>query len=133
MKLHRAGKPIPIDDLPTPPGFGPIPVNKPSALSPPKSSGQMSSHSSASSIAPVSPQPSSVSVSPSQQPSSKSQSAEKPLKKPLTLQEKQLLLLEKRQELFKQAAVEAKKSGQLEQVFFNIKKCYGGLLNLCFH
>lgn len=26
LKLHRAGKPIPVDELPTPPGYGPIPV-----------------------------------------------------------------------------------------------------------
>jgi len=38
----------------------------------------------------------------------------------MSLQEKQLLLLEKRQELFKQAALDAKKSGQLEQVLFQI-------------
>lgn len=26
LKLHRAGKPVPVDELPTPPGYGPIPV-----------------------------------------------------------------------------------------------------------
>ena len=26
IRLNKAGKPIPVDDLPTPPGFAPIPV-----------------------------------------------------------------------------------------------------------
>lgn len=27
LKLHRAGKPVPVEELPTPPGYGPIPVD----------------------------------------------------------------------------------------------------------
>lgn len=34
LKLHRAGKPVPVDELPTPPGYAPIPVAGGSA--PPK-------------------------------------------------------------------------------------------------
>lgn len=26
IKMHKAGKPVPVDELPTPPGYGPIPV-----------------------------------------------------------------------------------------------------------
>lgn len=31
IKLHKAGKPVPFDELPTPPGFGPIPINNDAA------------------------------------------------------------------------------------------------------
>lgn len=34
IKLHKAGKPIPIDDLPTPPGYAPIPVDGPPKVPP---------------------------------------------------------------------------------------------------
>ena len=36
IRLNKAGKPVPVDDLPTPPGFAPIPVGGP----PPPPTGQ---------------------------------------------------------------------------------------------
>ncbi|KAJ9592539.1 hypothetical protein L9F63_015812, partial [Diploptera punctata] len=40
IKLHKAGKPIPVDELPTPPGFGPIPVPGTSVVAPPDPSSE---------------------------------------------------------------------------------------------
>lgn len=40
LKLHKAGKPIPVDELPTPPGYGPIPVPGSATPKPPPAAPQ---------------------------------------------------------------------------------------------
>ncbi len=103
MKLHKSGKPIPIEDLPTPPGFGPIPDPRsgttPSASPSVPGRGTMSAQTSGGNISagaarpPPSPQPAahaqpaSAAASPSE--------AEKPKRKSMSLQvEHKLLTIE---------------------------------------
>ncbi len=101
ISLHMKGRPIPRADLPDPPGFAPIPVNDPAP---------------ASRQAP-SPRPAQAPVASSQQPQAASsgatpprQAAPSPPKKGpsparqssvMSVQEKQLQQLEKRQAMFK--------------------------------
>ena len=98
IKLHKNGKPIPVDDLPTPPGYGPIPVE---GAAPPKPS----------------PKPS---PAPSPKPVVKSQEQPPPpvpareVKQP-TKNEKQIAILLQRHKEFKNAAIEAKKQGDIEE------------------
>ncbi|XP_062559950.1 coiled-coil and C2 domain-containing protein 1-like isoform X2 [Armigeres subalbatus] len=100
IKLHKAGKPIPIDELPTPPGYAPIPVDEPPKVAakpvpPPRPSPQ---------VTPV--------VSPVAVPVAGPSKVPKP---PQTQNEKQIALLLERQKEFRKAAVEAKNAGELEE------------------
>ncbi|KAI4465000.1 hypothetical protein MML48_3g00017140 [Holotrichia oblita] len=101
IKLNNAGKPIPIDELPTPPGYAPIPV--PGAVLPEKPS--------------VPPQPKNVYCSIGTH-------------APTTRAEKQANFLLARQKEFKVAALNAKKKGELEQAkeFLRIAKGFDPLL-----
>ncbi|XP_047544484.1 coiled-coil and C2 domain-containing protein 1-like isoform X1 [Vanessa atalanta] len=98
IKLHNAGRPIPVDELPTPNGYAPIPTE--------------GSHASPSKPAPAapapapSPAPSSVPASPAAEARPSGQS---------TRYQKQLALLLHRQKQFKEAAIMAKKDGDIEQ------------------
>jgi len=103
--MHKAGKPIPIDDLPTPPGFGPIPDPRSAPVASASVSpsgpirGTMSGQNSGSSLVvagaaaaagkqpPPSPQPSvhSQAASPASSAASPSE-AEKPKRKSMSLQ-----------------------------------------------
>ncbi|CAK1549613.1 unnamed protein product [Leptosia nina] len=95
IKLHNAGKPLLLDELPTPAGYAPIPGEGSHQASAPK---------------PPAPQPSaSASPSPSRAPPPRISP------KQMTRNDKQLLLLMHRQKEFKEAALKAKKSGNLEQ------------------
>ncbi|KAL4710032.1 hypothetical protein ACJJTC_016010 [Scirpophaga incertulas] len=89
IKLHLAGKPLPIDELPAPLGHGPLP-NADGAASPPKPPPR----------AAPSPSPS---PSPAPMPSSSSR------------YDKQLALLLLKQKQFKEAAIKAKKAGNIEE------------------
>nr|XP_029719583.1 LOW QUALITY PROTEIN: coiled-coil and C2 domain-containing protein 1-like [Aedes albopictus] len=105
IKLHKAGKPIPIDELPTPPGYAPIPVDGPPQAAakpapPPKPAPPA--------VPPVVSPGSSSATSPVAGPS-------KAPKPPQTQNEKQIALLMERQKEFRQAAVEAKNAGELEE------------------
>ena len=110
LRLNAAGKPIPVDDLPTPFGYGPIPVGqpKPAAPAPPA----------APPAAATSPQGAAVAAKP--QPTAAPRAAAPAAaaaaaKAPTSLKEKQLRMLQTRQALFREAALEAKKAGQMEQ------------------
>ena len=111
LKLHKRGKPIPVAELPTPPGFSPIPVADMSTTSTNLSS---NSNIPDSSMKIKNDQmTSSTSIKePVNKPSARPSVAKQ---KSMTLQEKQLLLLQKRQSMFKSAALEAKRAGQIEQ------------------
>ena len=111
LKLHKRGKPIPVAELPTPPGFPPIPVSDLNAAA----SSSVNQNSDIQSNLVKSSDPTS-----SHKTSTTTENAPKPKpavpkQKSLSVQEKQLALLEKRQALFKAAALEAKRAGQIEQ------------------
>uniref|UniRef100_A0A182P851 Coiled-coil and C2 domain-containing protein 1-like n=1 Tax=Anopheles epiroticus TaxID=199890 RepID=A0A182P851_9DIPT len=106
IKMHKAGKPIPIDELPTPPGYGPIPVD-----GPPK---------------PVAGPPAAKKPAPAVPPKPQAQPAAAPnaepipgtsksSPKPVNQYDKQLNLLLERHREYKQAAIEAKKAGDLDE------------------
>ena len=109
IKLHKRGKPIPVAELPTPPGFAPIPtsdnVKMPTSADPKiedlKSNRNIASETSTAKM-------SNTNVDLMVKPVVSKQ-------KSLSVQEKQLALLQKRQTLFKSAALEAKRAGQIEQ------------------
>ncbi|XP_052900032.1 coiled-coil and C2 domain-containing protein 1-like isoform X1 [Anopheles moucheti] len=105
IKMHKAGKPIPIDELPTPPGYGPIPVD-----GPPKPPVPVVAKKPAPSI-PQKPQVASPLVPAAESVPGSSKSSPKSA----TLFDKQLNLLLERHREYKQAAIEAKKAGDLDE------------------
>uniref|UniRef100_A0A182VT84 Coiled-coil and C2 domain-containing protein 1-like n=1 Tax=Anopheles minimus TaxID=112268 RepID=A0A182VT84_9DIPT len=105
LKMHKAGKPIPIDELPTPPGYGPIPVN-----GPPKPPVPAVAKKPVPSI-PQQPPVASPPVPTAEPVPGPSKSAPKPV----TQFDKQLNLLLERHREYKQAAIEAKKAGDLDE------------------
>ncbi|XP_051173454.1 coiled-coil and C2 domain-containing protein 1-like isoform X2 [Leptopilina boulardi] len=102
IKLYARGKPVPLEELPTPPGFPPLAVSK-------------------------TPPPEPV-VSPSSEPGPEKESPKEPKrpavppranadKKQKTITsraDKQMLMIQQRQQEFKMAALKAKKDGDLE-------------------
>ena len=111
LKLHKRGKPIPVAELPTPPGFPPIPASDLNATaSSPANQNSDIQPNSVKSFDPTSSHKTSITTEniPKPKPAV-------PKQKSLSVQEKQLALLEKRQALFKAAALEAKRAGQIEQ------------------
>ncbi|XP_050685406.1 coiled-coil and C2 domain-containing protein 1-like isoform X2 [Leptidea sinapis] len=89
IRQHAAGKPLPLDELPTPNGYAPIPAE--------------GSHRS-----PARP-------SAAQEPARPSPAPAAPrVQTKLTRNDKQLLLLMHRQKEFKEAAIKAKKSGNIQ-------------------
>uniref|UniRef100_A0A1Q3F686 Coiled-coil and C2 domain-containing protein 1-like n=1 Tax=Culex tarsalis TaxID=7177 RepID=A0A1Q3F686_CULTA len=100
IKLHRAGKPIPLDELPTPPGYGPIPVEGAAAPTP------APAPTPSSRPAPKAPTPV---TSPAAGPCKEVPKAAQ------TTNDRQIAALLERQKEFRQAAVEAKKAGELEE------------------
>nr|CAD7568148.1 unnamed protein product [Timema californicum] len=118
IKQHRAGKPIAVEELPTPPGFGPIPVEgsaapvakqvKPAPAPP----------------SPLPPRPVPESPTPSSPSSGETIPQGSPSTTPQKLnvrkstqsrQEKQMAFLEARQKEFKLAALQAKQKGEINQ------------------
>ncbi|XP_053687957.1 coiled-coil and C2 domain-containing protein 1-like isoform X2 [Sabethes cyaneus] len=100
IKLHKAGKPIPLDELPTPPGYGPIPVDesaKPQPTPSPRPTAKV--------VSPAVPAPATTAVA----------GPSKEAKPSLTQNEKQIAVLMLRQKEYRQAAVEAKRAGELEE------------------
>lgn len=114
IKLHKLGKPIPADDLPTPPGYAPIPGTSKPTIQP--------------SNIPQSPV-----VAPKPSPTSSSQEKEQTRVsgscKNTTLMDKQIEFLLERQREFKQAAIDAKKANEIEQAKEYLR-IYKGLENL---
>ncbi|XP_017778649.1 PREDICTED: coiled-coil and C2 domain-containing protein 1-like isoform X2 [Nicrophorus vespilloides] len=100
IKLNNQGKPIPVDELPTPPGYAPIPV--PGAEKPPAP--EVSK--------PVAPTPP-PRDSPSTKPAVPARTSGNHI--PTTRMEKQIILLKDRQREFKEAALNAKKKGEINQ------------------
>lgn len=122
LKLHARGKPVPLDELPTPPGFPPL-----SAPSQPNTSSDVAKQEKPTEPAPQAssePQPSENKVKPTSPkvstppkvptPPSRTQGGKKPNQKVTSRAEKQMILLQQRQRELKQAALAAKKDGDLE-------------------
>ncbi|CAH2234700.1 jg4686 [Pararge aegeria aegeria] len=95
IKLNAAGRPIPAEDLPTPNGYAPLPSEGPSPKKP----------------APPTPKspPSSKPATPKSSPSPKAATPQP------SRYDKQLTLLLHRQKQFKEAAIAAKKNGDIDQ------------------
>ncbi|XP_052747328.1 coiled-coil and C2 domain-containing protein 1-like isoform X2 [Bicyclus anynana] len=91
VRLNAAGKPFSAEDLPTPNGYAPLPTS--------------GSHPSSSTPAPSTPKP-----APSPRPAPKPATPQQP-----TRYDKQLALLLHRQKQFKEAAILAKKNGDIAQ------------------
>ncbi|KAL0894441.1 hypothetical protein ABMA27_013043 [Loxostege sticticalis] len=99
IRANAAGKPIAADELPTPAGYAPLPTGaSPPAASP--------------AIAPQAPAPAPRAPAPA--PPSPTGSAAS-ARGPSSRHEKQLALLLHRQKQFKEAAIKAKKAGDIEQ------------------
>eukprot|EP00092_Neocalanus_flemingeri_P009112 GFUD01009812.1.p1 GENE.GFUD01009812.1~~GFUD01009812.1.p1 ORF type:complete len:808 (-),score=274.71 GFUD01009812.1:294-2717(-) len=110
IKMHKAGRPIPRGDLPEPPGFGPIPVSDAptQASHHPKPTAAAASASSAASANVASKTPEPPAAASAKGPSPPRHSST------MSVQDKQLAGLLKRQAMFKQAALTAKQQGQMD-------------------
>lgn len=109
IRLHKAGKDIPVDELPTPPGFPPIPVEK-------KGGTEDDSKKEQAPPSPIAPKQPSPAEKPLSSPTPSASSISPPSAKVsgrTTRQEKQLGILLKRQKEWKEAAIAAKKSGDM--------------------
>lgn len=100
IKRNKVGKPIPVEDLPTPPGYAPIPVENTSSPKP---------------TPPEKPKPSSASPSPPKQTPTTSRSPSVRGNASQTRIEKQIAMLKARQKEFKEAALNAKQKGEMTQ------------------
>uniref|UniRef100_V5H765 Putative cc2d1a protein n=1 Tax=Ixodes ricinus TaxID=34613 RepID=V5H765_IXORI len=113
IKLHKAGKPVDFEELPAPPGFGPIPVPQEAAAPAPKPEPPKPAPKPASRPAPA--RPAQAAASPATKPGP-SAPQKKPLRRGLsTTIDKQMEFLLERQRLFREAALEAKRRGDREQ------------------
>ncbi|XP_016941393.3 coiled-coil and C2 domain-containing protein 1-like isoform X1 [Drosophila suzukii] len=139
IKLYKAGKPVPYDELPVPPGFGPLPTGDtaPAAPAPSLPTSPTSPPATASTSAGGTPSSSSATT-----PTAPRKAPSPPQAKELTtrtsgnqqknnLAEQQMKLLLERQKEFKLAAIEAKKAGEIDQAkeYLKIYKGFDSLLN----
>lgn len=122
IKKHKAGKPVDFDELPSPPGFAPIPVGGGGpAAAPPATATPAPAAGEAGAVEPSPPkQPKQAPAPvPGQAPPAVAPKPAGPPKNvrlaPQSRVEKQLAFLTRRQAQFKQAALEAKKRGEIEQ------------------
>ncbi|XP_046399222.1 coiled-coil and C2 domain-containing protein 1-like isoform X2 [Ischnura elegans] len=124
---HKKGKPVPFDELPTPPGFAPIPgqpIPKPDDDSEPMTSGEnLPEEPAKPAVTPNKPAPS---------PSSVAQSGKIATPSPVsgpgnqsTRLDRQYDVLIKRQAAFKKAALEAKKRGDVAQAREHLRNAKG--------
>lgn len=124
IKFHKAGKPVPFDELPTPPGFGPIPVPGTTPAAAP----------SAPAIPPIAkatpPKPAPEKTSPpARPPLHKQESRVSGNHSNTSVMSKTIDILLIRQQEFKAAALAAKKAGEVEQAKEYLKT-FKGIENL---
>lgn len=139
IKLYKAGKPVPYDELPVPPGFGPLPTADAAPVAPTPSlpTSPTSPPPTASTSAGGTPSSSSATT-----PTAPRKAPSPPKPKELTtrtsgnqqknnIAEQQMKLLLERQKEFKLAAIEAKKAGEIDQAkeYLKIFKGFDSLLN----
>lgn len=127
IKAQKAGRTVAYDELPCPPGFGPIPVDGPPKPKPPPTPVPQ--------MKPTSPQPSTSDevkpVAPPRPPLRKQDSRASGNHVGTTHMEKQLAILQERQKEFKEAAIAAKKAGDIEQAkeYLKIFKGFDSVIN----
>ncbi|XP_060077297.1 coiled-coil and C2 domain-containing protein 1-like isoform X2 [Ylistrum balloti] len=117
IKKTKAGKPVNYDELPTPPGFAPIPVgNAGASVSAPASTANQRLQAPAGPAGPGTSPPKQRTPSPNRtpQPASKPAQRASVKKSPSTRAEQQAFLLRERMNEYRQAAVKAKKNNDLE-------------------
>ncbi|XP_065347277.1 coiled-coil and C2 domain-containing protein 1-like isoform X2 [Cloeon dipterum] len=105
IKMHKAGKQIPVDELPTPPGYAPIPVPGAAAPAAPPAPALPAEEET--------PHPPKV-ARPPRPDVPQAEPQPPPRKNTQTRQEKQTMELLAKQKEFKEAALTAKKQGDLE-------------------
>ncbi|KAJ8927680.1 hypothetical protein NQ314_019837, partial [Rhamnusium bicolor] len=105
IKMHKAGKPILVDELPTPPGYGPIPVDGTTAKTP-KPAPTIPKEALASSNTNTEEEETKQKPSPSSRASGNHVTSHA---------DKQVLILQAKQKQFKQAALNAKIQGEISQ------------------
>lgn len=144
IKSHKAGRPVAFDELPTPPGFGPLPGSGDAPAS--SATSAPATPAATSPILPPKPVAAPV-TTPEEDAASSEESTPKPSQKPspkkelttrmsgnqhsTNLAEQQMKILLERQKEFKVAAIEAKKAGEIDQAkeYLKIYKGFEGLLN----
>lgn len=130
VKQCKAGKAVAYDDLPTPPGFGPLPIPGGAVAKP---------------AAPAAPAAPAISASPPVRPPPVAEKATPPARPPLqkqdsrvsgnhsstSLMSKTIEILLQRQKEYKDAALTAKKAGEIEQAkeYLRIYKGFDSLLD----
>lgn len=124
IKAHKAGRPVVFDELPTPPGYGPIPGNdQPKPAPAPRPAPAIPSGSD-------DPEPGNT--SPKKSPIKRQDSRISGNHSNTSVMNKTIELLLLRQKEFKEAAINAKKAGELEQAkeFLKTFKGIESLLNV---
>lgn len=118
IKSHKAGRPVVYDELPCPPGFGPLPL------------GDQAPKPVLSTPDPPKPEPSKE--SPSRPKFQKQDSRISGNHSNTSVMEKQIAELTKRQKEFRIAAINAKKSGDMEQAkeYLRISKQFDNMINV---
>lgn len=136
IKAHKAGRAVNFEELPTPPGYPPIPSAsaaapaRPPASAPPAQAPAPAPRPSAGpSTPPKSDEPSPENSSPKKSPMKRQDSRVSGNHSNTSVMNKTIELLLERQRDFKEAALEAKKAGELEQAK-EFLKTYKGIDNL---
>lgn len=129
IKYHKAGKPVPFDELPCPPGFPSIPVGD--SQPPPAASSTAAPQADPSTGGPPAAKQPRPDAAQAAEESKKTAPTPNVRKAPQSRVEKQLAFLIKRQNQFKQAALEAKKRGEIEQAkeYLRMSKGFNQLID----
>ncbi|KAH8249506.1 hypothetical protein KR032_010088 [Drosophila birchii] len=134
IKLYKAGKPVPYDELPVPPGFGPLPtgdaaptLSLPTSPASPPATASTSAGGTPSSSSAATPTTPRKAPSPPKELTTRTSGNQQKN----NLAEQQMKLLLERQKEFKVAAIEAKKAGEIDQAkeYLKIYKGFDSLLN----
>lgn len=129
IKLHRAGKAVPFDDLPTPPGFGPIPINNDMAQ---QSSMPLPKVPARPTTQPSTSETNSTGATPPPQRPSRSQDSASRLSgnhSNTALMNKTIAIIIERQKEYRDAAILAKKANEIDEAKEYLR-IYKGLENL---
>uniref|UniRef100_A0A1A9WBI9 C2 domain-containing protein n=1 Tax=Glossina brevipalpis TaxID=37001 RepID=A0A1A9WBI9_9MUSC len=135
IKAYKAGRSVPYDELPIPPGFGPLPVENATPQSP-SSSASSTSSTACTTITPTSPQAQSDPTTPVTSPKAPKKNDDLTTRtsgnqQKNNLAEQQMKILLARQKEFKVAALDAKNAGEIDQAkeYLKIYKGFDALLN----
>lgn len=129
IKAHKGGRPVNFEELPTPPGYAPIPLTTSPTPAPAPTPPRPSPGPSQSSTVPQSDDQSPQSSSPKRSPMKRQDSRVSGNHSNTSVMNKTIEILLERQRDFKEAALEAKKAGEMEQAK-EFLKTYKGIDNL---